>query len=322
ATKTTAISYLTVWPAGTSRPLASNLNFSAEQTIANLAVTALSSSGQVAVFNNHGQADVVIDVEGWISTPTGAVSSGRLTPIVPYRVADTRSGQGGTTLGPGGQLDLQVGGTGGAGGVPLSAEAVVLNVTAVNPTATGYLAVWPFGQPKPVISNVNFEPGQTIPNRIFVQVGSSGKVSIYNPSGSIDVVVDADAWVTDASAPAATTGLYTALYPVRILDTRVTPPALGPGGTRTIGVGGAYGIPSTASAVVLNVTAVGPTAGGFLTVWPSDAGRPATSDLNLTPGVTIPNLVVVKLSAGAGQVSIYNNAGTTNVVVDVEGYYN
>src|SRR5207245_6493724 len=95
ATKTTTTSFLTVWPAGTSRPLASNLNFGAEQTIANLAVTALSSAGQAAVFNNRGQADVVIDVEGWISTPAGTVSDGRLTPIVPYRIADTRSGQGG-----------------------------------------------------------------------------------------------------------------------------------------------------------------------------------------------------------------------------------
>ena len=47
---------------------------------------------------------------------------------------------------------------------------------------------------------------------------------------------------------------------------------------------------------------------------------PTVSNLNFTPGVTVANLVTVPLSS-SGMVSIFNHAGSTNVVVDVDGYY-
>ena len=53
----------------------------------------------------------------------------------------------------------------GRGGVPASGVgAVVLNVTAVAPTASSYMTVWPTGEPQPLASNLNFTPGQTVPN--------------------------------------------------------------------------------------------------------------------------------------------------------------
>ena len=60
-------------------------------------------------------------------------------------------------------------------------------------------------------------------------------------------------------------------------------------------------------------------AASFLTVWPDGTGRPFASDLNWLAGVTIPNLVVVKL--GGGKVDAYNASGTTDLVVDVVGFY-
>jgi len=76
----------------------------------------------------------------------------------------------------------------------------------------------------------------------------------------------------------------------------------------------------TATAVVLNVTAVQGTLPSFMTVWPADVSQPLASNLNFTPGEDIPNLVTVKLSA-SGQVKIYNNAGSVDVVADVVGWY-
>jgi hypothetical protein len=126
---------------------------------------------------------------------------------------------------------------------------------------------------------------------------------------------------------------YVPLNPFRILDTRsgscvqCTGLALGPGATRKVQLIGVIGlrvgtdpIPSTATAVVLNVTAVAGTAASLLTIYPYGAPKPYASNLNFGPGTVIPNLVTATVGQG-GAVSIYNALGTVNVVADVEGYF-
>ena len=63
-------------------------------------------------------------------------------------------------------------------------------------------------------------------------------------------------------------------------------------------VGGVSGIPADADAVVLNVTVTDTTGGSFLTLWPAGQTKPTASNLNWTPGLTIPNAVTVKLGTG------------------------
>jgi hypothetical protein len=81
-------------------------------------------------------------------------------------------------------------------------------------------------------------------------------------------------------------------------------------------------IPTTATGIASNVTAVGPTASSYLTVYPADANpRPAASNLNVTAAAPpTPNQVTVALSA-AGSIAIYNSSGSVNVIVDIVGYY-
>ena len=84
---------------------------------------------------------------------------------------------------------------------------------------------------------------------------------------------------------------------------------------------GTGGVPlAGVSGVVVNITAVDPTAPSHLTVWPTGAPRPATSTLNFTAGETIPNLAAVGTGPSAG-LSIFNNAGQVDVVIDVVGYF-
>jgi hypothetical protein len=84
-------------------------------------------------------------------------------------------------------------------------------------------------------------------------------------------------------------------------------------------------MPSTGiNAVVLNVTAVGPSAASHLTVWRAGDPQPATSNVNVAPGRTVANAVVVDLGEAAGSggwISVRNNNGTTDLIVDVLGYY-
>jgi hypothetical protein len=319
-TDTTAASYLTVFPTGATRPLASNLNWVAGRTVPNLVEVALSSGGQVTAFNFAGSADVVFDVAGYVSIPTGPVGpDGLFTSLPPARILDTRSGTGGftTPVGAGSAIDVQVTGQ---GAVPATGvAAVVLNVTATNPSTGGYLTVFPTGATRPLASNLNFTTGQTVPNRVIVMVGTGGKVSFYNFNGNTDVVADVGGWFTDASNPAATGSMFFGVTPVRILDTRAGVGPVGSGATLKQQVMGAV-VPSTARAVVMNVTVTNTSAPSYLTVWPDGTARPVASDLNWVGGQTVPNLVIVQLGTG-GVVDVYNFQGATDVVMDVVGWY-
>lgn len=318
--------YLTAYPAGGSRPLASNLNFAAGQTVANLVEVALGQDGQVTVYSGPGAVDVVADVQGWVGPSAGG--AGLYNPLPPARVADTRTGSGypGAGQAPvaGATVELQVTGQ---GGVPATGvSAVLLNLTAVGPSSAGYLTAYPTATPRPLASNLNFAAGQNVPNLVAVPVGAGGRVSVYNPFGQTDVVADVEGWLSDGSAATAPGSTYNPLPPARILDTRPgsgLPGAgrtAGPGATLPFQVAGLGGVPAGARAAVLNVTAVNPTAPGFLTVYPSGGSRPNASNLNFTAGQVTANLVVVPLGS-SGDLDVYNLAGSTDVVVDVAGWY-
>jgi hypothetical protein len=337
ATDATQASYLTVWPTGAARPVASNVNFVAGQTVPNLVEVGLGSAGQVSIYNPLGSVDAVVDVEGYVQDtfiPPRFGTPGLYNALSPARITDTRPGSGypnaGHTLGPGGTLNVQVMGVGGVPNDPVfnPVGAVVLNVTVTAPTRASYLTVWPAGTARPVASNLDFVAGQTVANRVIVPVGSSGQVSIYNHAGSADVVVDVAGWFTGVSeSPGGAGAGFYSLAPARITDTRPgsgLPNAgytLGPGAILAVQVAGVGGVPpGGALAAVLNVTATSTTKASNLTVWPNGAARPSTSDLNWVAGRTVPNLVIAPLGA-SGQILLYNNAGSVNVVVDVLGYY-
>jgi hypothetical protein len=251
--------------------------------------------------------------------------TGEFTPVTPARILDTRSGLGqgaAGAVGPDQTIDVQVSGR---GGVPATgASAVVLNVTAVSPTAGGYLTVYPTGAARPTISNVNFAAGAVVPNMATVVLGSGGQLSVYNPAGSTHVLFDVVGYYADATGPSG--ARFTSVEPFRRFDTRnnwgfVGTEPIGPGGTLSVNVFTAGSpVPSTGvTAVVMNVTVTAPTAAGYLRVTPA-GGTSTTSSLNFTPGQTVPNLVTVPVPP-SGVVDFYNPAGSTHVIADIVGYY-
>lgn len=189
ATQPTATGWATAWPAGSTRPTASNLNFVAAQTVPNFAVVKLSASGQMSIYNNTGDTHFLVDVAGWF--PTGS----NYTPLSPSRILDTRNGTGAPAaakIGPGQTLDLQVTGVGGVPNVGVNAVAV--NITATQPTASGWITAWPAGQTRPNASNVNFAAAKTVPNFAIVKLSPSGGISLYNSSGTTHLLVDVAGW--------------------------------------------------------------------------------------------------------------------------------
>jgi hypothetical protein len=247
------------------------------------------------------------------AAPSAAAAAG-FNGLTPARILDTRQGIGAplAPLGQGASLDLVVAG---AGGVPTTGvDAVVVNITVANPTADSYLTVWPAGAGRPESSSLNYTAGQTVPNLVIAKVGAGGAVSIFNAFGAVDVIADVTGWY-------ATGSQVISLTPQRLLDTRTGLGGVsGPtAGIVSVAVAGRAGVPAVgASAVVANITAVGPAAAGYLTTWPSGAPRPDASTLNFVPGRNVPNLAIVRLGTD-GAISYFTDSAV-HVLIDVVGY--
>ena len=170
--------------------------------------------------------------------------------------------------------------------------AVVLNATVTQPTAPSFLTVWPSGVPRPEISNLNYLPGETVPNLVTVSVGADGAVNAYNGYGSAHVIFDVVGYY--ASEDGNPGSRFQGIPPARLFDTRIDlggvgNAPLGTDDTLTFDVLGKGGVPQTGvSAVVMNVTVTRPTAPSFLTVYPADVASPpavpAVSDPSWYPG--------------------------------------
>ena len=193
-----------------------------------------------------------------------------------------------------------------------------LNTTVTEPTAGSYLTVYPSDASKPVASNLNFGPGQTVPNLVIVRVGADGKVNVYNAVGQVHVIFDVVGWYGGAGGGR----LFHSLPPARIVDTRLGLGSgqLGHNRSAGISVTAVGGVPASAKDVVLNATVTEGTGASYITIWPSDATRPTASSLNFAPGQTVANLVMVKVPPN-GSVNVYNAVGQVHLVWDVVGYF-
>ena len=187
-TNTTASSFLTVWPGGIERPNVSNVNFAAGETVPNLITVPIGADGSIRFANEIGEAHVVLDLIGYFD-PTGGA---RFHPIVPTRVLDTRIGVGlSGAQGPGTTRGLRVGGRPGTS-IPAWATGLVANVTVADATEASYVAVFPGDVVRPVpFSNLNFAPGQVVPNAVVVRVAPNGNIAFYNHLGTTALVADA-----------------------------------------------------------------------------------------------------------------------------------
>jgi hypothetical protein len=326
----TAAGYLTVHPGGTL-PTASNLNFAKGQTVAVHVTATVADDDKVEIYNATGSTHVIVDLAGWYG-PTGSSgpSTDRLTLLpTPGRALDSRPG-------PLGYAEAVFGGSGrttpipegdtlavsvaGLGGVPAEATAVVMNVTAVGPSTSTFITAYPDGQALPTASNVNLKAGQVVANLVVVPVGPDGVLRFFNAAGNTHLIIDVTGWYQ----PGVGAGYVALDPPTRNLDTRsgtgLRRGALGPGGTHKLKVARYNGVPADAAAVMLGVVAVGPTASGYLTVYPGSASLPATSSLNFGAGATVANAVIARIGTD-GRVAFTNASGSTHVISDLAGYF-
>jgi hypothetical protein len=340
AVSPSANGYLQVFPCATTAtapPTASFLNYAAGITVANDGTVALDGSGGICVLSSQS-ANVIVDTTGYL--PNGSF----IALSEPVRLVDSRGGQLGALEQPGGTVgaDITVPLTAntpwrfvvtGANGIPSSVAALAMNIAAVNPAGGGFMTVYPCtseATAPPSASTINYRAGGAIANGAVVATSADGGICVLS-SQSAHVIIDTTGYFPAGRFAPLTT-------PVRLIDSR--PGKLGaleqPDGTvgsditvaltantpwRFI-VTGANGIPTTVNGLALNLVAVGPAAGGYITIYPctsTSTSVPASSTINYRPGGTIANGAIIAPSADGGICVL--SSQTTNIIIDTTGYF-
>jgi hypothetical protein len=312
--------FVQVFPSGMAAVGASsNLNIEyANQTIPNLVIAPLGVGGMVS-FYTQGGGQLIADVFGYFAE-AGAARDGRYVRVFPSRLLDTRSQPSGK-LTAGGTVRVQVTGRGGVptGGI----AAVALNVTATQASDAGYVQVVPSGTAAfGGYSNLNVVTAQTIPNLVVVPVGADGSVTVFSERGT-HVIVDLFGYFTNEVAPESTDGLFVALSPTRLVDTRGG--AMPSGGSVTaVAPRGRSGIPLTGVAAVFgNVTATDSANAAYVQAVPgpaSTARKGLWSNVNIERShQTIANAAIANLGTD-GDFLLYTSGGA-HLLFDASGYF-
>lgn len=311
--------FATVHPCVSPRPNASSLNYTAGVNLPNEIIAPLTAGGELCIFTSQA-IEILVDVVGFV----GADSP--LAPVTPARYLDTRSNgrtfdgeaQGAGRTGGGSTTTLRVGGR---GDVPAGVVAVVVNVTAVGARDSGFVTVHACLDSAPNASSLNHVAGVNRANELLASVDAAGNICLFTSRG-IELVVDVVGYLPPESS-------YSPVAPARFLDTR-------PNGTTVDGVAqragkptggdqielsvsGRPGVPATAKAVVINVTAASPETQGFATVHPCVSPRPNASSLNYVGGVNGANELIASLDS-RGRICLFTNQ-STHLIVDVVGYF-
>ncbi|WP_124819935.1 hypothetical protein [Micromonospora ureilytica] len=331
----TVNTFVTVYPDQTTRPAASSLNASTGEVISNSVVVKVGANGKIALHNQAGKVNLKLDVQGYFTTNTGGIGSG-FVPMDHFVMADTRTlppvwvGPGE----PGVPRKLASGETrsltlvqrrsyGENITIPSAAKAVMVDVAVLGATSGGWLTI---GSDSHSASGLDYRPGNTsMGMSVKLKGDGSAVVQLVNAGSAIDVVITVQGYFTDGP----TTGA--GLRPVdasRLIDTRSINGGapIAAGASLDVAVGGTNRLPVRGVAgVVLNATAVSPTASGAFSVVEGSVGiHPPTLGpvLQFNTGQSARSSLLVAKVNSEGKVRFRNaSSGTVHLVVDLQGWF-
>ncbi len=315
--------YASLGPVSTATPTTSTLNFPLGDNRANNVTVTLGVGGKLSAVYKSGAgktAHLLLDVTGYsLANTTGATYNS----VAPVRLLDTRSGNGLS-----GAFVSGVPRTwhiAGRGGIPTGATAITGNLTVTGQTGGGYASLGPLAMAAPKTSTLNFPVGDNRANGITVKLASDGTLSAAY-LGPRDATAHLILDVTGYYVADLTGARFYPLEPDRLLDTRVkigleTP--LAANIARTLEAGGHVGVPTDATAVTGNLTVVGQTKTGYVSMTQTATNTPSTSTLNFPVGDIRANGVTGSLAAGGTVGLVYRAVApaTTNLLLDITGYF-
>lgn len=316
--RSAGVDFITLWPAGDSRPTFWTVRSPDGQTVANSAIVQAGASGGISVYASDS-TDLVIDINGYF-TDNANTPGYSYFPLVPCRVADTRIAYR-SSPGPFGPPTMNGGERRSFGfpaasqycQVPVGAKAYAVTITVAPPGPLQFLTAWPTGSSQPNVSTINSPLGRTLANSVIVPASNTGSIDGFVFDRS-DVLID----ITGYFAPDSGQGLL--YYPItqcrphnsQFADEQVK--------TITLAGSACSNIPATALAYAANVTSI---SGGspmpFLTIFPTGQSRPNVSTLNAFEGQTATNSAIVPSGPG-GAIDIFAYRHT-QVVLEISGYF-
>ncbi|MGW5559825.1 hypothetical protein ACWER9_21710 [Micromonospora sp. NPDC003944] len=232
---------------------------------------------------------------------------------------DTRDGTGGTT-GVRGAKSVTTFNAIGVGGVPSSGvSALMVDVTAIQPTANTFLSIYP-DLTTVSASAMNASIGEVMTNSAVVKPGTNGKLAVSNAGGNVHIRVDLVGYFT--SATGSTGSGFVPVDAIRVVDSRsglgIAAGTMPTRGTRTANISGGGLVPASATAVMLDVVVIGATGNGWLTV-----GSSATAEtgIDYAKGNTSMGAVVKLNPGGGGAVILENRGPAVHVAITVQGYW-
>ena len=301
----TGSGYLRVAPAG-STPQTTALNYSAGSSTTVLAVTAMDSQRRVSLTTAGTPVHLVVDLVGYFTSADGP--GGRWVGLSPVRAADTRTGQG-VPAGPlSGSVTLTL-----PASIPASATGVALNVTALSPGGAGYLRLAAAGVTATTTA-LNFDARGSTTGLALTRT-HQGQVTVTVNGAATGLAVDVLGYYEGTSTTGSGGG-YLAVTPQRFLDTRSGLGASGPGnGGLTIALPNS--VPSSATAVLVNVSVVAPSSPGFLQL-SAPGGSAVTTAVNVAGGRDETVLTLAPVSNGRLNLALYGS--NAHLVVDLVGF--
>ena len=349
----------------TDLPGTSLLNFGKEETTSNTGTFLLNTGGQLSLFTS-AEVNVIVDISGYYApssnsyyspmSPQRICDTRKISPSdLGFVTPSTQCNNSGVPLANSSSMPVMVDYVGG----PIStafanatAVSLVVGVIGTKAGESGYVTVYPATSigtcgPAPVVSNVNYTGKAPQSNAVTVEMSfnhNNGAFCVYNSDSNandpVNIYIDLQGYFTSSASGASS---YTPLTPVRICDTRSTyndvvqgansqcansgNPLSSNSPTITVSVPTAAGVPSDATAIVVNVVIVGATGGGYATVY-NGGTQPGTSNLNWGAASNykfdqipdISNMVVIPITQSTSSFKIFSSS-SANVVVDVYGYY-
>jgi hypothetical protein len=174
-----SLGYLTAWSSGQPQPAVSTLNSSTGAVTANAAIVSAGSTGDVSIYVSD-DADVILDVNGYFAPPAAGGLS--LYTVTPCRAIDTRSSSGPFD----GVLNIPVQTSSCA--PPATAQAYILNATALPVSSLGYLTLWSAGAAQPNVSTLNASDGAITSNMVIVST-TNGTIDAFS-TNSTNLILD------------------------------------------------------------------------------------------------------------------------------------
>jgi hypothetical protein len=316
-----------------ANPTTSTLNFPLGDNRANNVTSPLSSTGTVSITYKATagkQAHFLLDVTGYfLNNDTGSTYK----VLAPVRVLDSRAGP------------LNIGLTGpipanqnkqfkvaGVKTVPASATAVTGNLTVTGQTARGFVTLSTAASPvNPQTSTINFPVGDTRANGVTIKLSPTGTLFVVYKGAvagaTIQILLDVTGYYTAAGDGSG--ARFVPLAPGRRMDTRLAAQPQGLSGffnanvARTLVIEPYQGVPVNATAISGNLTVVGQTRGGFISMTQATTSSPTTSTLNFPFGDIRANGVTGPLTDPAGTVGLVFKApnGATHMILDLTCYF-